>query len=157
MVLKQQERKRTSVAAANGSAKISKRHYSVVKSIADLLRLDPQRLAAAVETSLEENDGPVAKLLSSTNNDYARAKIVALAARLEGGKLSDASAETQPADAPLGLAAKVERIPSALLRDTLYSHYWLGRPLEEVARGQRLRLLTVRQNHKRALRMINGF
>lgn len=143
-------------AGAQKPADIVDQHIGPIWRIAETYGTSGKRLAKQVGARLSKKSSAFARAVAGAKSDRQRAQIVALAACLEadGSARRQETAEGHPNPAKFAFA--VERLDDPVLRDTLYSHYWSGASLQNVAKQQRLRTITTQQNHKRALKHALG-
>lgn len=130
-------------------------HFGVVTYVAEEFGLSAADIFRATVDRLCEPNSVLSEELSNTDSDYEQAKLVALAALLEAQRLCPPGEIKSGAKNILELASRVERMPDPILRDTIYSHFWQGNSAESIGVAQSLRTLTVRQNLRRALKLLD--
>ncbi len=126
-------------------------HRAVLHFLSSLYGVPVSLLESHLLERLERGDSALATRLRETSDDETQAKLIALGAVLSVEPYLKGSQEL-PSRPPARVAFRIESLRVPLLRDALYSCYWLGYGTEEIARLQKIRLITVQQNLKRGLK-----
>lgn len=150
---------------------ICNRHFAVIHTAAEIYGLDGKELYNRVVKRFRSPRDVFRVAAENTNLDYDRARIVALAACYEAERFVESRNSTRKGGengrpnltnitkiihhSPVPTTFTVEKIKEPLLRDTLYLYYWLGFSFQKISEMQMLKTLTVRQNHKKALKLLH--
>jgi hypothetical protein len=127
-------------------------HKIALQWVSSLYGVPLPRLESHLRERLEGNNA-LATRLRETSEDETQAKLIALAAVLSAENyLKDP--QGAPPEHPARVAFRIESLRVPVLRDTLYSRYWLGNSIEDISQHQKTRVITVRQNLKRGLKRI---
>lgn len=126
-------------------------HKSALHFVSSLYGVPIQRMESELLEYLERRECVITDRLSQTSDDETQAKLLSLAAILTAERYLHPP-QNLPFNSPAHIAFRIEGLPSPILRDTLYSRYWLSRSIDEISHLQRSRPITVRQNLKRGMK-----